>query len=103
MNKKALSIKINIILILIILIPGNLFSQTNPVKNKFSFGIVSELMRKYKYQTDFHKGKYDSLKLDIIHSYSNRGDNDDPNHCYFGGFYDNINNYSGFIIYSDGK
>jgi hypothetical protein len=97
MNKKALSIKINIniILILIILIPGNLFSQTNPVKNKFSFGIVSELLRNWKYQTQFHFGNYDSLKLDVIQSYSNRGDYDDPSQQCFGGFYDNI------LIYKD--
>jgi hypothetical protein len=58
---------------------------------------VSELLRNWKYQTNFHFGNYSALKLDVIQSYSNRGDNDDPNHCYFGGFYDSINIYSGVV------
>jgi len=46
MNKRNLLFKISIVIIITILLTGNIFPQTNPLKNKFSFGIVSELLRK---------------------------------------------------------
>ncbi len=74
MEKKALFFKVCVILIFIILISGNLFSQTNPVKNKFSFGIVNWLL-KTKYRYNNHPDWYTELTLDINLSYSGRDDN----------------------------
>jgi len=98
MNKRNLLIKISIVIFITILCMGSLFPQTDSLKNKFSFGIVSELLRKWKYQTDFHFGNYESLKLDVIQSYTNRGDSDVVNEKCFGGFYDDINYYKDSVI-----
>ena len=76
------------------------FAQSNPLKNKFAFGIVSELLRNHKYQSAFHLANYNALMLDVIQSYSNRGDNDANDERSFGGFFDNKDLYKDAVKFS---
>jgi hypothetical protein len=73
----------------------NIYSQSNPLLNKFSVGFVNWLLNP-KYHTTNHGTWYSQLNIDIQQSYSFRGDIDEiqPNgKKYYGGFKDNINNY----------
>jgi len=91
---KRVSILTCVILLLIFtiitIIPT--FSQTIPVKNKFSFGIVNWLL-KSKYQSGNNPQWYSDLKLDINLSYTGR----DDFAGFFGGFYDPLNSYRNHI------
>jgi len=46
MNKRNLLFRTNIVIIITILSTVTIYPQTNPLKNKFSFGIVGEYLRK---------------------------------------------------------
>jgi len=94
-------VKTVFVIFTILFLTSSIYSQTpNPLKNKFSFGIVSELLRNWKYQDTFHLGNYNALKLDVIQSYSNRGDNNDPYRPCFGGFKDQLSFYQTAVTIS---
>jgi hypothetical protein len=100
MKRRSLLLKYSVALLVFLQAANIGFAQSNPLKNKFAFGIVGELLRNHKYQSAFHLANYNALMLDVIQSYSNRGDNDANDERSFGGFFDNKDLYKDAVKFS---
>jgi hypothetical protein len=92
--KKCIQFPYAVLILFLGIYPINsTIAQTaNPLKNKFSFGIVN-MMINPKYRNNDHLGWYGQLKLDLNMSYTNR----DDNAGFYGGFKDSLIWYSGNI------